>query len=255
MNAYLTGIEGMPKLLLELENPLQSFHKKTYEDSFKRAYERNLPTLDAVESGYNLVIDKDQFLTNMAEALAKAAKSEVDKIEKRGKRDQQLVDYNMAMAVYVLPMILEYKGNSTKPLCEKVLAAWKKEFPKSNIQAAEYEVILSGFHKKFCYITTAVCETFHKPDDCYELTLLRGYRDSYLMAQPEGEEMIREYYDVAPSIVKHINKRKDRAEIYRGVWDEYLAPCIQMIEEGENEACQKLYRDMVYTLKERYFRQ
>ena len=115
-----------------------------------------------------------------------------------------MMDMNLTMAVFVLPMILEFHGNSSVPLSEKVLAAWKQEFPKSTLQAAEYSYIEAGFHKKFCYITTAVCETFGKPDDCYELRLLRTYRDGYLAGTPGGEEMIRKYYDVAPSIVKHI---------------------------------------------------
>ena len=126
-------------------------------------------------------------------------------------------------------------------------------FPKSNLQAADYEFIEKGFHKKFCYITTAVCETFQKPDDCYELTLLRNYRDQYLAALPEGEEIIRAYYDVAPTIVKHINRQKNAGEIYRDIWSDYLSPCIHMIEEGKNEECKDLYIKMVRDLQKEYF--
>ncbi|MDY3250661.1 MAG: CFI-box-CTERM domain-containing protein, partial [Candidatus Choladocola sp.] len=140
-------------------------------------------------------------------------------------------------------------------LADKLVAGWKKQFPKTNIQAEEFQFIEKGFHKKFCYITTAVCETFGKSDDCYELTTLRDYRDNYLASLPEGEELIRMYYDVAPTIVKHINQKSDSGEIYRSIWDTYLAPCISMIEHHQLEDCRSHYEDMVHTLQKEYFYQ
>lgn len=93
----------------------------------------------------------------------------------------------------------------------------------------------------------------NKPDDCYELTLLRRYRDGYLAEQPDGEELIAMYYDVAPSIVKHINRQPDSAAIYSRIYTEYLLPCIRMIERGELSECRELYTEMVNDLKEKYF--
>ena len=163
-----------------------------------------------------------------------------------------MIDLNMAMVSFVFPMVLEYRGNSSAPLADKLTEAWKEAFPKSDIHAATYEEIEQGFHRKFCYITTAVCQTFGKPDDCYELTLLRDYRDHYLSSLPGGREMIQEYYDVAPSVVKHISRRENADEIYRSIWDEYLSPCIRMIENGEKEACRDKYVEMVSALRDEY---
>ena len=73
------------------------------------------------------------------------------------------------------------------------------------------------------------------------------------MSQPDGEEVIRQYYDLAPTIVKHINQRKDRKKIYREVWDQYLSPCIQMIENNKNKQCKELYIRMVRDLEKKYF--
>lgn len=254
MNYYLTGIEGMPKLLDACNNPLQYFKKNIYPKEFQRLYQENFQTFDAIENCYNTVIDKEQCLANMAEALVSHGAERMNACKKRGARDRMMMDLNMAMAVFVFPMILEYKGNSSRPLVDKLMEAWKREFPKSEIKPAEYDFIEQGFHKKFCYITSAVCESFGKPDDCYELTLLRDYRDNYLASSIDGEAMISEYYDVAPSIVKHIDMRENSREIYRGIWDEYLAPCISMIEQEQMESCRDLYREMVYTLKDKYFK-
>lgn len=254
MNYYLTAIEGMPRLLDCTEDAAQNFKKKLYTEAFQRLYQEHLPTFDALEQGYQIVIDKEQYLTNMANALAEAAVQRIEGCKRRNQKERVMMDLNLTMAVYVFPMILEYKGQSSRPLVDKILEAWKREFPKTNLQAADYEYIEQGFHKKYCYITTAVCEIFGKPDDCYELTLLRDYRDTYLASLPGGDALISEYYDVAPSIVKHIGQQEDSAEIYRGIWEDYLEPCIRMIEHEELEGCRKLYEEMVATLKEQYFR-
>lgn len=254
MNVYLTGIEGMPKLLDCCQgNLMKYFSKKAYADSFHRIYQEHVPTFDAIEQGYNTVVDKDQFLTNMAEALSEYAVQKYEGCKKRGEREHLMMDMNLTLAAFVLPMVLEFHGNSSKPLADRIVEAWKKAFPKSSVQACGYEYIEQGFHKKFCYITTAVCETFGKADDCYELTLLRDYRDHYLMSLPDGESLIQTYYDVAPSIVKHINQRENCREIYRSIWDRYLAPCIAMIEEGRLQECKECYQEMVTGLKEQYF--
>lgn len=253
MNNYLTGIEGMPKLLFCDEDPMVNFRRNLYADAFKKYCQEHEKTYAAIEAGYLQVIDKKQFIANMAAALADKAKEKVEAQQKKSRQDQMLLDFNMCMAVYVLPGILNFGGESSELLADAVLKAWKEAFPKTNLKAAKYEEIQAGFKRKFCYITTAVCETFEKADDCYELTVLRSYRDSYLMSQPDGEEVIRQYYDLAPTIVKHINQKQDRKKIYREVWDTYLKPCIHMIENDEQEQCKELYIKMVRDLQKKYF--
>lgn len=253
MNNYLIGIEGMKSMLNEIEKPMDSFKKKYYEKNFNLAYQKCLPVFGAIEEVYNSVKEPETLIQNMSQALVDTALEKVNACTKKVQKESVMMDMNLTMAVFIFPAILMYKGNSSQPLVDQLLADWKKAFPKSNLQAADFEFIEKGFHKKFCYITTAVCETFHKPDNCYELTLLRDYRDGYLAGLPEGERVIRAYYDVAPTIVKHINQREDSFEIYEGIWQRYLAPCISMIEAGQNEACKDLYIEMVETLQKKYF--
>lgn len=252
-NTYLTALHGMEKIISDARDFIPAFNRKGYSDSFKKYYEKHLSVYEAVETGYNNALDKQQYLFNMAEASVMPVVSVIDALSGKSKKEREIMDSNLCMVVYVLPGILHFKGNSAKPLTDEILRQWKEHFPKTNLSAAPFEEIESGFHKKWCYITTAVCETFGKPDDCYELTLLRNYRDGYLQNQPDGEEIIREYYDVAPTIVKRINKLPDRKTIYRSVWDNYLDPCITMIENGEQESCKELYIKMVRDLQERYF--
>lgn len=103
-----------------------------------------------------------------------------------------------------------------------------------------------------CFITSAVCESFGKPDDCYELTAFRTFRDSWLKDQPGGEALIEEYYRIAPGIVSQIDSQPDRQAIYQSIWETYLVPCLRYIESEQFEQCKQSYESMVNDLKERY---
>ena len=105
-----------------------------------------------------------------------------------------------------------------------------------------------------CFITTAVCDSFDKADDCYELTAFRNFRDKWLAFQSDGKKLIAEYYDVAPKIVEKINSLTDSAEIYKNIWRDYLSDCLKAIETGDNLKCKKIYIEMVTTLKEKFLK-
>lgn len=103
-----------------------------------------------------------------------------------------------------------------------------------------------------CFITTAVCKYFNKPDDCYELTTLRKFRDYWLAIQPEGKELIEEYYAIAPGIVTAIDTSSEKDRIYMRILSDYIEPCIKLIEVGAYDTCKKLYIDMVNDLKDKF---
>lgn len=253
MNEYTLSVEGMPKLLSEIEDPIANFKRKVYPVAFKAYYEKNLVTYQAIETYLETAEDREGFLKKLGSLVAEVAGEQIDQCKKKAQREKLLTDYNLCLVVYVLPGILEFKGSSSEQVADAVVAAWKERFPTTNLQGASFEQINSGFERKFCYITTAVCSTFGKPDDCYELTLLRDYRDTYLCGQEGGASLIQEYYDLAPTIVKHIDRQENSSEIYRQIWSEYLSPCIHLIEEGKNEDCKHLYTKMVRELEASYF--
>lgn len=105
-----------------------------------------------------------------------------------------------------------------------------------------------------CFITSAVCRTFGKPDDCYELTEFRAFRDGWLAAQPDGPALIQEYYKIAPGIVRQIDQEDDHREIYAAIWRDYLLPCLSFIESKQFLECKRAYVSMVNALKEKYGR-
>lgn len=107
-----------------------------------------------------------------------------------------------------------------------------------------------GSGNGWCFITTAACEYFGKPDDCYELTMLRQFRDGWLAVQPGGEALIREYYRIAPSIVEALNASEQRDTIYQDIWNHYIMPCVWLIEQNAYEPCRELYEKMVQDIKQ-----
>lgn len=103
-----------------------------------------------------------------------------------------------------------------------------------------------------CFITTAVCKMLNKPDDCYELTQFRMFRDTWLLNQPDGKELVRKYYQVAPIIVDSINKLSDCSDIYWSILTEYLDPCLKYIESCKFKKCKETYMNMVQSLERKY---
>lgn len=241
-----------PKLLFLIDQPMANFKKDKYEEAFKKFYIKNEKVFDAIENVYlNLKAD-DNFLREIAVKFTENAKSELEKVGKKKMQNEKLLDYNFIMATYIMPAVLEYRGKSSEKLVDFLIEQWSVQFPKTTLGKATYEKISEGFKWKLCYITTAVCESLGKPDDCYELNLLRDYRDYYLREQEDGIEIVKEYYDIAPTIVKRINKEDSSTDVYKGIWKQYLAPCIRYIEEGDKEECKVLYTTMVRDLQKKY---
>ena len=112
--------------------------------------------------------------------------------------------------------------------------------------------IASKNKKSGCFITTAVCDSFRKSDNCYELTSFRFFRDNWLIDQLDGASLIAEYYSIAPKIVDKINRLKNSGEIYQSIWDEWLSSCLKLIEQGRNEDCKIRYINMVNYLKKTF---
>lgn len=105
-----------------------------------------------------------------------------------------------------------------------------------------------------CYITTAVCNTLGKPDDCEELTAIRSFRDNWLLYQKLGHEIVEKYYNNAPKIVLSIDSKIGSIEIYKEIWTKYLSIFFLRIKEGQNRAALKIYQKMVEELELTYLK-
>ena len=202
---------------------------------------------DAVEAAE----DRDAEINKIAALIPQYVQGVLLKGISKRKADVLLVDYNMQMVVFVLPMFNQLELEACKEVSAVMVKLWNQTFSVS-IGNTEYNQIQTGFKQRLCFITTAVCKSMNKPDDCYELRTLRAYRDQYLLQECQEQELVDEYYRIAPDIVKDIDRQPSCDIIYKNILEEYIQPCIQLIEEGENEACKELYIKMVRTLQEKY---
>lgn len=107
-----------------------------------------------------------------------------------------------------------------------------------------------------CFITTAVCGSLGKPDNCEELTLFRRFRDTYMQQTVDMRSDIAEYYEVAPKICTAIDALgKQKADkVYGQIWNEMLKPTFNALKKGEMDKTYRLYKGMVMTLKKKYLK-
>lgn len=243
-------LRDIAPLFEEMDKLLHAFKKDTYEETFKDYMQKNgeyfkeLNRMLASEENSGFADEYADIVINFAESVIQSMNGKV-------KKENCQINYNMFMAVYFMPAVLEGRQAGAQPLLDSICKKWSERFKGQNIKGAEFAAICSGFKSKLCYVTTAVCRSLHKPEDCYELELLRDYRDNYLLNNGEAA-LVEKYYDIAPTIVKRIDKLADADEKYRYIWENYLKPCVAAIESGRLEECKEAYIDMVEELQEQY---
>ena len=100
-----------------------------------------------------------------------------------------------------------------------------------------------------CFLTTACMRYFQEKfdDNCYELTVLRWFRDNFV-----SREDIEHYYEIAPIIVEAINEEEMSEIIYDYIYDNVVDYCVQQIEQGNYEAAYNRYKNSVLTLEEQF---
>lgn len=226
------------------------FRKKHYTSDMEAVMKRHKSLLQEIVESCGESRETEEFVIS---CIPEYALSRLQAIPSKRKRDIAAFDYNLNMVAYFLPLMGETEWEKKEELIARITETWNEMIPDAKIAYTSYENIKSGFGRSvFCYITTAVCRSLDRPDNCYELNTLRDYRDSYLLATKDGREMVEEYYNIAPTIVKRIDRREDSDRIYKDIWNTYLSPCISMIENGENEKCGELYSSMVRKLEAQY---
>lgn len=253
---YILAMQALPRLVTDHLELKMKFKREQYEEVMKEYIESARPKLEYLERA--CVIRESERRTildtaadHMVQEIAQAIKDHAD--SHKEKQEFVMEDYKMVLVLFTIPMILELRLDISEEFADKIVEAWRTVFPKSNIRKGYYENISNGFRKRgFCYITTAVCESLQKEDDCYELTMFRNFRDNYLLQQKEGKRLIEQYYVTAPLIVEQINLQKDRESLYQAIWRDHLSGCLSLIEAGNDEACMKEYIHMVNQLQDKY---
>src|SRR5574344_1672828 len=102
-----------------------------------------------------------------------------------------------------------------------------------------------------CYLTTACMKCFQEnfDDNCYELTILRWFRDNFI-----SKEDIKHYYETAPVIVAAINMEEKSDLVYNYIYDNVVDYCVRQIENGNYEEAYNRYKNSILVLEEQFAR-
>lgn len=99
-----------------------------------------------------------------------------------------------------------------------------------------------------CFLTSACLQHFKNEfdDNCYELTVLRWFRDNFVL-----ENDIVYYYQIAPIIVEAINNDDNNEIIYDYIYENVVNYCVNEIEKGNYEKAYNRYRDSIIVFEEK----
>ena len=102
-----------------------------------------------------------------------------------------------------------------------------------------------------CYLTSACIQHFSEEfdDKCYELSVLRWFRDYYVSAEDREH-----YYETSPIIVSAINQSPDKDLVYNYIYDYVVDKCINLLEEEEYFEVYDLYKKSILVLEEKFAR-
>lgn len=228
---------------------LRNMKQSTYPKNFETYQEYFRPSLRA----YCLAAAEneaaaDSFADVLLDHFLKYFEAEGIKKES----DARFFDIRYMMVSFTVPAILEQKTPGAEALADRFLEKWNAHYPKNRLGKSNYETINNGFRKRLCFITTAVCSSLGKADDCAELNTLRRFRDEWLSKTPQGQAKINEYYLFAPIIVEAIDRCADKDTVYRSIWEEHLSPCLHLIETGRPRQCAQAYENMVLALEQKW---
>lgn len=246
--------EELIRLYEDMFGKVREFKRETYKRLFEAGYEKHGEIISHISG---LCSGKDEaeagrIIEELAAVLPEYACQKAQRFSGR-KRQSSTVDYNMNMVIYVIPILTYTRDEICIRVATRAVELWnEKKINSLVLGISSYEDIAGGFRKGLCFITEAVCTRQGKEDDCYELTVLRRYRDHYLMRSGEGRALVEEYYTTAPYLVQILNMQPDASEIYERIYRRFLSPCIRCVEEKNYEGCKHIYIDMVRSLQKKY---
>ncbi|MDU5111877.1 MAG: CFI-box-CTERM domain-containing protein [Clostridium sp.] len=101
-------------------------------------------------------------------------------------------------------------------------------------------------------MTTATCVALNKEDDCEELLAFKHYRDTVLIYESDGTELIREYYRIAPRIVEAIESNENSKQLYQKLWNDYIVEGYEYLLKNDMMKAKETYINMVLSLCKKY---
>lgn len=103
-----------------------------------------------------------------------------------------------------------------------------------------------------CYLTSACVAHAGLTDDCHELTVMRAFRDEFLMLSAPGVAIVSRYYRHAPSLLSAIRSSPASGEIMEWILQE-VKKTIEHFENGRRCKALETYLDMIIALETEFY--
>lgn len=104
--------------------------------------------------------------------------------------------------------------------------------------------------KSGCFVTTAVCEILGKNDKCYELEVLRKFRDTKLLINDDLKDLVYQYYEISPRLVKIIENHPLRRGFSQYLLNNHIRNIVMSIEAGKDLEAIWSYQKMLAFIDE-----
>jgi len=104
-----------------------------------------------------------------------------------------------------------------------------------------------------CFLSTACINHMNLDDDCFELEILRYFRDTFVISLDNGNELIFEYYENAPKILFEISKSEKKDDILEYIYKSIIK-IVEYIELEDNQMAFDNYKKMYQRLKQLYLK-
>jgi hypothetical protein len=75
------------------------------------------------------------------------------------------------------------------------------------------------------------------------LNTLRDFRDTYMRKNKEKSKDVAWYYKNAPRIVAALDKRDDADKVYKKMYNDFIRPAYNAIQEGDDAHAYEIYKD------------
>lgn len=247
MEEQYTLAERLAACIIQNRDCRSKVTKEAYVPAFEAFEAACVPAMEALE----------QEKTPVSELSGQVLDALSAQWQNAGTREGALLQETdrIVLALFLIPALQRRATDRAQMLAVCLQEAWQTRDPQSRFRLVRFETIADGFQKKLlkaCYITTAVCQSLGKPDNCEELTAFRAFRDEYLLHQPDGKTLIAAYYETAPGILVCIGICADAAQRLRSIWQEFLSPCYEALVRGDKQLCMTRYIRMVLTLQQTY---
>lgn len=141
---YNEAMGGMDTLFEDMQASLKGFKKKTYPEIFEAMMKKYGTVFLCIEQIYQESENKEKWLQKAAERFTNYAKEMIASEKRKFKRENMQIDCNMFVVAYVIPAILEYRGEMSEPFAEKVKECWNEAFG-TQMECGSYEQIYGGF--------------------------------------------------------------------------------------------------------------